>query len=290
MMRLNSTSQEANYAHQQELDMIPIMMQKDYSPKGWLGLIMGTRLWYQFWDAESDDDAAFERRLDAVVREIGDRGKLTMAIMPESVPPERMPAKAPSSTGVAALTMASAPGPAPAPALAPASTPSQAATPAPAPAPAPALAPTAVVPAASTPDRFSPSVQMTASIASPMQQLGLLEVRSLFKEMRNEWKAEMKAEQEERQHDTTVVSEAQVAALQARLERVQQASLLTDDESFAVEDIIADFVEATASFAVITMECVNSSDAARTAHKLIALSEKMPNDAAWSRQIKRKFC
>ena len=27
---------EANYAHQQELDMIPLMMQKDYSPKGCL--------------------------------------------------------------------------------------------------------------------------------------------------------------------------------------------------------------------------------------------------------------
>ena len=39
-------TQEANYGHQQELDMIPLMMQKDYSPKGWLGLILGTRLWY----------------------------------------------------------------------------------------------------------------------------------------------------------------------------------------------------------------------------------------------------
>ena len=37
---------DANYAHQQELDMIPLMMQKDYSPKGWLGLILGTRMWY----------------------------------------------------------------------------------------------------------------------------------------------------------------------------------------------------------------------------------------------------
>jgi hypothetical protein len=37
---------EANYAHQQELDMIPLMMQKDYSPKGWLGMILGTRMWY----------------------------------------------------------------------------------------------------------------------------------------------------------------------------------------------------------------------------------------------------
>jgi hypothetical protein len=36
---------EANYAHQQELDMIPLMMQKDFKPKGWLGLILGTRMW-----------------------------------------------------------------------------------------------------------------------------------------------------------------------------------------------------------------------------------------------------
>ena len=43
---VSATTQEANYGHQQELDMIPLMMQKDYSPKGWLGLILGTRMWY----------------------------------------------------------------------------------------------------------------------------------------------------------------------------------------------------------------------------------------------------
>ena len=26
--------------------MIPLMMQKDYSPKGWLGMLLGTRMWY----------------------------------------------------------------------------------------------------------------------------------------------------------------------------------------------------------------------------------------------------
>ena len=26
---------EANYAHQQELDIIPLMMEKDYKPQGW---------------------------------------------------------------------------------------------------------------------------------------------------------------------------------------------------------------------------------------------------------------
>ena len=57
---------EANYAHQQELDMIPLMMQKDFKPKGWLGLILGTRMWYPFDDVE--EESALEERLDAVCR------------------------------------------------------------------------------------------------------------------------------------------------------------------------------------------------------------------------------
>ena len=32
---------EANYAHQQNLDMIPILMEEGYQPAGWLGLILG---------------------------------------------------------------------------------------------------------------------------------------------------------------------------------------------------------------------------------------------------------
>ena len=31
---------------------------------------------YEFWDAEHDDDASFERRVDSLVREIGERGKI----------------------------------------------------------------------------------------------------------------------------------------------------------------------------------------------------------------------
>eukprot|EP01043_Picozoa_sp_COSAG02_P069994 COSAG02_NODE_12222_length_1577_cov_1.075051_1_plen_53_part_10 len=50
-----------------------------------MGLILGSRMWYAMWDAEKDDDAAFERRVDSVVREIGERGKLVM--VSEAVPP-----------------------------------------------------------------------------------------------------------------------------------------------------------------------------------------------------------
>ncbi len=33
--RLTWSCPQANYAHQQELDMIPLMMQEDYAPNGW---------------------------------------------------------------------------------------------------------------------------------------------------------------------------------------------------------------------------------------------------------------
>ena len=54
--------------------------------KGWLGLIIGTRLWYPFFDADCDDDTAFEERIDPVVSELGERGKRRTAMM-EAMPP-----------------------------------------------------------------------------------------------------------------------------------------------------------------------------------------------------------
>ena len=78
-------------------------------------------LWsrYGMWDAENDDEAAFERRLDAVVREIGERGKLIVA---ESVPPvrERAPPAAAAPPPAAARTHAASANPGHAAASAPA--------------------------------------------------------------------------------------------------------------------------------------------------------------------------
>jgi hypothetical protein len=90
---------------------------------------------YPMWDAEKDEDAAFDRRLDTVVREMGERGK--PLLVPEVVTPFREPISAP------------APAPTPAPALAPAPAPAPVPTPAPALVPAPAPAP-ALVSAPST--------------------------------------------------------------------------------------------------------------------------------------------
>jgi hypothetical protein len=98
-------------------------------------------MWYSMWDAEKDDDDAFERRLDSVVREIGDRGKV---MLPEAVPPFREPT----------------PAPAPAPALAPA----------PAVAPAVAPVPTAATAPASVAQPTTPSVD-TRHFTPSAQQL-----------------------------------------------------------------------------------------------------------------------
>ena len=134
---------EANYAHQQGVDMIPLMAQKGYQAKGWLGLFLGTRLWYGFYDCEDEDDAKFEKRIDPVAREIGERGKPSS--VSEGVPPPAAAARARST----------APEPA-RPALAPAP------EPAPAPSTPKPVARTATLNSAPAPDSsFSPSMQMS---------------------------------------------------------------------------------------------------------------------------------
>ena len=48
--------------------MIPLMMQQGYKPNGWLGLIMGTSLYFAFYPAAIDTEAAFMRKIDDVTR------------------------------------------------------------------------------------------------------------------------------------------------------------------------------------------------------------------------------
>eukprot|EP01043_Picozoa_sp_COSAG02_P080370 COSAG02_NODE_19070_length_901_cov_17.715711_2_plen_174_part_01 len=170
-----------------------------------VGLILGTRMWYAMWDAENDDDAAFERRVDSVTREIGERGKLNV---PESVPPVRETAPTPAPAPAPAVALELAAVPARAPAL----------VPAPAPAPAPPVSPTltpataAAPPSIRTSDQgFTPSVrhqvpgpmtsvrheaQLTKSeLARGGGGLGLMEVSAF---MTDQLHAQLKAQ---REHD-----------------------------------------------------------------------------------------
>ena len=66
---------EAQYAFQQELDMVPLMMEEGYRAKGWLGMLLGVRLYYQFCGVVLEREAAFEGKVEELCRELGERGK-----------------------------------------------------------------------------------------------------------------------------------------------------------------------------------------------------------------------
>ena len=66
---------EAQYAFQQQKDMVPLMAVDGYRPNGWLGMLLGVRLWYGFYGSVLASEAAFEGKVDELCRELGARGR-----------------------------------------------------------------------------------------------------------------------------------------------------------------------------------------------------------------------
>ena len=143
---------------------------------------------------------------------------------------------------------------------------------------------------------FSPSMQMAPAESSALVERLLEQQRAVMREQREEAKAEMEArlaEQRKELQAKDAISDAQVTALQARLESLHAAQLLADEELYALEDTVADYVELKAAMTgqAITEAMVYSShsfDAASKLHKLVALSSAMAADAAFARQVRRK--
>ena len=128
------------------------MMEEGYRPTGWLGLILGTRLWYPFYGSAIETDAGFTQQMDTVVRDIGDRGKGGGRAVSEGVPPaaSRAPAPAPAPARQAAPPRASAPA-------------------------TPAAQTAALRAAAPTPDRsFTPSMQASPQPAAVLPAGGTI--------------------------------------------------------------------------------------------------------------------
>jgi hypothetical protein len=297
---------EANYAHQRGVDMIPLLVEKGYQPNGWLGLLMGTRLWYPFYHAEGDDEAAFERRLDAVVREIGDRGQ-----------PKPQPAAAASGGAAPPARTLAPPEASPFPA------------PAPAPAPVPAAPPRAALTTSDAGHGRAPAAQAMPQAAPPVAHGGSLaelsrfvkeqqvvlfereaqadaraerarqdaraeraELEARMEAQRREMEARLEAERRElevRLASARAITDEELAALQARLEALRGARLLSDAQAFALEDLCADVIELEAAAGALTMQAVHTSRAVAKARTLVAMSERVPADAAFARQLKRKF-
>ena len=47
------------------------MMEKNYQPDGWLGFVVGSKLWIEFTGEEEFQDSMIK-----LIREIGERGKI----------------------------------------------------------------------------------------------------------------------------------------------------------------------------------------------------------------------
>lgn len=166
----------------------------------------------------------------------------------------------------------------PKPALAPtpASAPVSASGPTHAPALAAAAPPTS--PPTAAPTSVSPTLQASATTASDqMVSAQLLEITAVLREMQAEKQA------------VIALSDAQVTSLQLRLEALNAAQLLSDEELWALQDSIADFLDESACFDVVTFGNVHTNDATRKVYRLVTLSEKIPTDATFVRQVRRKF-
>ena len=54
---------------------VPLMMEDGYRAKGWLGMLLGVRLWYGFYGATLESEDAFTGKVGELCRELGQRGK-----------------------------------------------------------------------------------------------------------------------------------------------------------------------------------------------------------------------
>eukprot|EP01047_Picozoa_sp_COSAG01_P017788 COSAG01_NODE_949_length_12505_cov_3.853539_7_plen_235_part_00 len=101
---------ELNYALNSKRDLLPLMVQANFVPKGWLGLILGTRLWHGFFGAVLETEEAFEIAMNGVARELGARGRGGETFgAPALAVPKLLPAAAAAAAAATAETTVAAP-------------------------------------------------------------------------------------------------------------------------------------------------------------------------------------
>ena len=67
---------EAQYAYQRQKEMVPLMVEEGYSADGWLGMLLGTRVWYLFYGPVLSEEDSFEAKVSELCRELGTPPKL----------------------------------------------------------------------------------------------------------------------------------------------------------------------------------------------------------------------
>ncbi len=232
-------------------------------------------------------------QMNAVARELGERGKLkarSASHVSEGMPP----------ASAALLSLGSST----APSLAPHMPPQEI---------------SAASPATPAANSFSPSIQLSAPAPALRQRsetddaplvIVLLEreerMRHEMEARTEQLRQEAKEEKAELLQDmqkqmdklrkamkpappTEAISEQQLVALQARIEATHAAKLLSDDELYLLEDLVADYLEIKTAVGIVTLDTLHASESVAKLLKLVGLSEGMVVDSAFARQVRRKF-
>jgi hypothetical protein len=66
----------AQYSYQCNVDMVPLKMEQGYRADGWLGILLGSALWFPFYGSVLESEAAFTDKVEELCRELGERGKM----------------------------------------------------------------------------------------------------------------------------------------------------------------------------------------------------------------------
>lgn len=64
---------EAEYAFNLRKPIVPLMMQRDYKPDGWLGFIKGSKLYFEF-----SGKYPYDQKITDLVKELGKRGQVPL--------------------------------------------------------------------------------------------------------------------------------------------------------------------------------------------------------------------
>eukprot|EP01050_Picozoa_sp_SAG11_P003753 SAG11_NODE_220_length_12154_cov_92.233347_2_plen_123_part_00 len=72
---------EAQYAMQREVEAVPLMLSEGYQADGWLGFMIGTRMWYGFFGRVISEQGLFNGKVSELCRELGERGRCAVSVV-----------------------------------------------------------------------------------------------------------------------------------------------------------------------------------------------------------------
>ena len=93
---------EANYVVQQRVPYVCLLMQGGYKPKGWLGIMQGTHLYYELHSATLES-GAFDVKVGQVARDLAQHTSVRSAATSPAPAPAAPPAASPAASPAAAV-------------------------------------------------------------------------------------------------------------------------------------------------------------------------------------------